>query len=842
MKKLLLFITLIGLGVHTLAQNFAWAKSMRGINGGAGRSIAVDAAGNAYTTGAFTGTVDFDPGTGIFNLTSAGGGDIFVSKLDASGNFVWARNMGGTSIAHGYGIALDAVGNVYTTGYFQGTVDFDPGAGTFNLTVAGNTDIFVSKLDASGNFVWAKNMGGVSNAYGYSIAVDVAGNIYTTGVFEGIADFDPGAGTVNLTSAGSRDIFVSKLDASGNFLWAKNMGGTDFDEGNSIAVDTAGNVYTTGYFYGTADFDPGAGIFNLTSTGGADIFTAKLDASGNFVWAKNMGGIGSDEGRNIAVDAAGNVYTTGGFLSSIADFDPGAGTVNLTSAGNYDIFVSKLDASGNFMWAKSMGGTNNDFGNSIAVDVAENVYTTGFFEGIADFDPGAGTVNLTSAGSFDVFVSKLDASGNFMWAKSMGGTVMDGVYGIALDTTRSVYTTGYFRGTADFDPGTGIFNLTSASGDANIFVSKLSCPSVATDIQSACDSLTWIDGITYFSSTSTPTFTLTNTENCDSVITLILTINNPNSSTDLVSACDSITWIDGNTYYTNTNTPTFTLTNIYGCDSVVTLNLTINNPNSSTDLVTACDSITWIDGNTYSANTNTPTFTLTNVSGCDSVVTLNLTINNSNTGTDVQTACNNLTWIDNITYTSSTNTPTFTIVGAAANGCDSVVTLDLTLTTIDNTTSLNTDTISANQNGATYRWLNCDSNNVVIAGATAQNFTPTATGNYAVEITVGSCVDTSACVNVIITGIEELTPTGIKIYPNPFDDNIVIEFGDNPSPSGRLGGASVTVVNIEGKVVYSNAAVNSNKLTIDAAAWSKGVYFVTVINDITSTTLKLIKE
>ncbi|MDT8413416.1 MAG: T9SS type A sorting domain-containing protein, partial [Vicingaceae bacterium] len=230
--------------------------------------------------------------------------------------------------------------------------------------------------------------------------------------------------------------------------------------------------------------------------------------------------------------------------------------------------------------------------------------------------------------------------------------------------------------------------------------------------------------------------------------------------------------------------------------------------------------------------------------GCDSVVTLDLTINTTQYGTDVQTACNSFTWLDNVTYTSSTNTPTFTIVGGAANGCDSVVTLDLTITTIDNTTSLNTDTISANQNGATYRWLNCDSNNVIIAGATAQNFTPTATGNYAVELTVGSCVDTSACVNVIITGIEELTPTGIKIYPNPFDDNIVIEFGDNPSPSadGRPGGASVTIISIDGKVVYSNAAVNSNKLIINAAAWSKGVYSIQFINNNQTITKKIIKQ
>ncbi len=388
------------------AQDYAWAKRMGGTGGDVARSVVVDASGNVYTTGAFNGTVDFDPGAGTANLTSAGVDDVFVSKLDASGNYLWAKRMGGTGSDVARSVVVDASGNVYTTGAFNGTVDFDPGAGTANLTSAGGEDIFVSKLNASGNHLWAKRMGGTTGEAGYGIAVDASGNVYTTGYFLGTADFDPGAGTANLTSAGVDDVFVSKLDASGNYLWAKGMGGTSIDIGYGIAVDASGNVYTTGSFNGTVDFDPGAGTANLTSAGGDDVFVSKLNASGNYLWAKRMGGTSIDIGYGIAVDASGNVYTTGSFIGTV-DFDPGAGTANLTSAGGEDIFVSKLDASGNHLWAKRMGGTSVDIGYGIAVDAAGNVYTTGYFFFTVDFDPGASTANLISAGIGDIFVSKL---------------------------------------------------------------------------------------------------------------------------------------------------------------------------------------------------------------------------------------------------------------------------------------------------------------------------------------------------------------------------------------------------------------------------------------------------
>ncbi len=467
-KKLLIIIVLISFGINAKSQNFIWAKKMGGLWFDYSMDIAVDASGNVYTTGSFADTADFDPGPGVFNLTSLSfNGDMFVSKLGVSGNFIWAKHMGGASGVGGNSIVVDAAGNVYITGAFEGTIDFDPGSGIYNLTSAGYTDIFICKLNSSGNFVWAKQFAG-ANYYdsGYSIAVDASGNVYTTGRFTGTIDFDPGIGTYNLTTAGTYDIFISKLDASGNFILAKQLGGTSTDESMSIAIDAIGNVYTTGAFWGTSDFDPGPGIFNLTTFGALghpDIFISKLDASGNFIWAKQMGGANNDEPRALAVDINGNVYTTGQFTGT-SDFDPGTGVFNLT-AGNFDVFISKLSSSGNFIWAKQI---MDGFGLSIAVDAGGNVYTTGQFNGTTDFDPGPGTYNLNPTGG-EVFISRLNTSGNFISAKQLGGSM---AYSITADINGNVYTTGMFQDTADFDPGAGIYNLTSFGHD-DIFVVKL---------------------------------------------------------------------------------------------------------------------------------------------------------------------------------------------------------------------------------------------------------------------------------------------------------------------------------------------------------------------------------
>jgi hypothetical protein len=457
---------LLGALPHAAAQYFGSVFHAGSTTADQGNAIARDAAGNLYVTGSFTGTADFDDGAGTVNVGSFGDTDIFVAKYTPGGVLIWAKGMGGSGADEGRSIAVDASGNVFTTGFFNGTGDFDPGPATVSLlTSAGNKDIFVSKLDSSGNFVFARSMGGTFSDYGNDIAVDASGNVLTTGGFTGTADFDPGAGTVNLTSGSG---FVSKLDSSGNFVWAKEMGGG----GAGIATDASGNVFTTGNFFFTQDFDPGAGTFNLTASGSfADIYVSKLDSNGNFVFAKQMGGDSDDLVSDIAVDASGNVLTTGSFVLT-ADFDPGAGRASLNSRGNSDIFVSKLDNNGNFVFARGIGSTNADVGSGIAVDASGNVFTTGYFDGIVDFDPGAGRFDLHSRLRTDIYVSKLDGSGNFAFAVSMGGTGTDQGKGIVVDSAGNVFTTGLFNGDADFNPGDEPTGRTSAEGN-DIFVSWL---------------------------------------------------------------------------------------------------------------------------------------------------------------------------------------------------------------------------------------------------------------------------------------------------------------------------------------------------------------------------------
>ena len=401
--------------------------------------------------------------------------------------FKWARSFGGPNFDTGESIAVDASGNVYTTGDFYKTVDFDPGAGTTNLSATGTefaTDIFIQKMDASGNFKWAQSFGGTNFDIGISIAVDASGNVYTMGSFRGTVDFDPGTGTANLTAGGGKDIFILKMDTFGNFQWARSFGAAS-TESRSMTVDASGNVYTTGNFNGTVDFDPGTGTaetYELTAMGRSpDIFIQKLDTSGNFQWAKSMGGTGFDGGHSITVDASGNVYTTGSFEGTV-DFDPGAGTTNLSTSGSddNDIFVQKLNTSGDFQWARSFGASNNnnDIGRSITVDASGNIYTAGDFSGTADFDPGTGateTYELTSTGRAEVFVQKMDASGDFQWARSFGAALSnDWVRSITVDASGDVYTTGTFQGTVDFDPGTETTYLSAAGDtDTDIFIQKM---------------------------------------------------------------------------------------------------------------------------------------------------------------------------------------------------------------------------------------------------------------------------------------------------------------------------------------------------------------------------------
>ncbi|MCF7792675.1 MAG: SBBP repeat-containing protein [Candidatus Cloacimonetes bacterium] len=452
-KRVLIFVfTLALISLSAQIPDWQWADAAGSDNDDNGNAIALDASGNIYVIGSFFSTVDF----GSHSITSNGWLDIFVAKMNSSGEWQWALNAGSGNNDEGYDIAVDSDGNVYITGYFMETASF----GSNSISAAGWSDIFVAKLDTDGNWLWVSNAGSGSNSYddvGNSLTVDNSGDVCVTGTFSDTANF----GSSSITSYGDLDIFAAKISSSGSWQWASVAGGVGFDLGMAITADVNGNSYVTGSFCETATF----GTNTLENPDLLDdIFVAKLDASGTWQWASDAGGVSSgDTGNGIAVDENGNCYVTGNFQAG-ATF----GNHTIPTNGSHDIFVAKIDNSGTWQWAVNGGGDIGDIGRDIAIDASGASFVIGSFYGdSATF----GSYTLTGAGYHDIVVGKVDSDGNWEWVVSAGGSAQwdkDIGRGIALDSGFDSYITGNFAGTANF----GSIQLTS-NGQEDIFVAEI---------------------------------------------------------------------------------------------------------------------------------------------------------------------------------------------------------------------------------------------------------------------------------------------------------------------------------------------------------------------------------
>ena len=442
-----------------------------------GYGITTDLDGNILTTGVFGDTVDFDPDTGVFNINTWRSRDLFIQKLDSSGKFIWAKHVSGDNQDYGLAITTDAAGAVYTTGeYYRGSstwIDFDPGPSSYSLRTLGISTAFIQKLDANGNFRWARAIGGRGNYYnkGFTVNTDSLANVYITGQFQGRSDFNTDAGLLYLTAIGGRDIFTLKLDSAGKFLWVSQIGSTGDDFGFS-AVDQIGNVYTTGNFMDTVDFDPDTTVFNLISNGSRDVFIQKLDSGRNLEWVKQIGGNGWDAGGTITVDKLGNIYVLGSFSDTV-DFDPDTSVQNLIASSSGNIFILKLNDKGEFEWVKQLGSDYYYKFVRIVSDENGDVYMTGEFRDSMDFDPGIGVSQLVSKGLVDMFILKLNSNGTFAWVKQVESTASNDANDIAVDERGNVFVTGAFGGTTDFDPDTSVFNLVGQGNSYDIFILKL---------------------------------------------------------------------------------------------------------------------------------------------------------------------------------------------------------------------------------------------------------------------------------------------------------------------------------------------------------------------------------
>ena len=710
-------------------------------------SITTDDFGNVYSLGILGGNaLEFSP-ISSYSIPNSNSISFFILKQDNSGNIIWIRFMetSGTN-ARPKNITTDVNNNLIIIGNLIGTIDFDPGVGVMYVSSNGSSDIFILKLDNNGDFIWVKTIGGQNVDEGVGVVTDLSGNIYASGNFVGIVDFDPGVGTYNLASQSSsqRDVFALKLTSNGDFVWAKAVGTSNgSDYAKNIGLDSNNNVIFGGNFTGSGDFNPGPGVTTLSSGNFAQVFFVKLDSSGTFIWAKatqpKVGIDGVAVCENFTTSIEGDIYFAGTYGGNM-DFNPAnnATTSIATPAVNSRRgYIAKWNSLGNFVFVKHFVGSFNSFTpNSLDLDSLKNIYITGVFKNTIDFYPGNGVYNVTSKGDFDIFILKLNSNGEFILTRNFGKSgspYINKGNSIKLDNLDNIYLSGLYRDTMDFDPGVNTFNLIAtpnspgaftnagfslklapciqttdtmninacnpyiapsgavltASGTyQDIILNATGCDSIITINYTDNNSLTFLtidrcasytvpSGTTTYTASGTYTVydTLSNSLGCDSILNILLSIND-NYHAGVVLACDSFMMPSMTQWYYTSGIYYDTVPNIQGCREFFADTVFVSPTTFGTNSMIGCGSVTSLSGNQVWTSSGTYQDTISNANFCDSIITTNVTINNHSYDTITPIACYKYTSPIGSTYY---NSGTYTNVLQNTIGCDSVITINLTI-------------------------------------------------------------------------------------------------------------------------------------------------------------------
>jgi hypothetical protein len=513
-----------------------WSYSWGNTEPDPGPQIVVDPTGHIYATGYFTGTVDFDPGTGeTFLSTGPFLREVYVSKFDPSGQFLWVIRLVSSALINVKDLAYDPAGYILLTGDYTGTVDFDPGAESHAISSNNfSADTYILKLTQDGDFTWVRSTQGTGQEYGNEVTVDADGHIYAAGIFTGQGEFDPGPGLEVFVPEGLIDGFISKYDGDGNYLWTKHHAGS-FQLGiYGMETDQAGNLYVGGAFDDIRDFDPGPDSTVLTASGAWDAFFQKFDPDGNFLWVRTLSNGADNWVFDLKLDIEDQVLITG-YYSGTLDFDQGTENHSFTADLN-DVYVAKYSGQGDYIWASVFEGTSFDRANALFTSEDGRVYTTGFFGDQADFDPGPGTALLISTGqqdTDDAFLSILDSDGHFVFARNIGGKDNDAGSSLAVDNKSQIIIAGAFNQKAAFYPDLSAPDSLASHGSTDVFMARWSTcvESLATIDATSCEeTYTSPSGNYQWTSAGTYKDTILNAFGCDSILTIHLTFTDINTN------------------------------------------------------------------------------------------------------------------------------------------------------------------------------------------------------------------------------------------------------------------------------------------------------------------------
>ena len=487
----LLFHSFIPLKGFAQALDYAFAVGAQDIydNYTYANGLDVDKFGNTFISGTLEhisapSTWDFDPGPGEYileNVPSTGCiEDIYVAKYDPEGNILWGFVIGGPSCDRSAEISTDEKGNVYISGSFGDTVDFDPGPGEFLMTSNDFRSGYVAKYSSQGTFIWAFLLQGLTFGEVKEIEVDHKENVYLIGEFGNSVDLDPSEAEYLISSAGSQDVFFAKYKSEGSFLWGHSFGDTEFDRGRAIEVDRLGNVIIGGAFWGIVDIDPSTKVVQLDSGEGDNAFLVKYSKNGRYRWGVNLGEDDFVTIEDLALDSKDKVYTTGSFSSENGiDFDAGSEEFVLSSEGFSDAYIARYNLEGQFEMATNFGGAASPFSSDIELGLDGSVFVSGVFSSTADFDPGPAKFELE--GDFDAFVAKYSASGVFHWAFDIGEAFYGlEVGGFKVDKNDKIHIAGHFgeafNNTLDFDPTLTSYIVDYVGANQDLYVAQYSDP------------------------------------------------------------------------------------------------------------------------------------------------------------------------------------------------------------------------------------------------------------------------------------------------------------------------------------------------------------------------------
>ncbi|MBS3912877.1 MAG: T9SS type A sorting domain-containing protein [Bacteroidetes bacterium] len=537
--KLGIFILFV-FTIHLHAQNYQWAAKAGGSNGDWIYSVTGDDSGYVYSLGLFQGKADFNPGTDTSNKTSRGSTDIFITKLSPTGNLVWVGHIGGVGTETAGQIHSDGSGNIYVSGTYSAAIDVDPGPGNYTLKPRGTYGNFLIKLSRKGELIWVRHTLCDEDIHAHHIRFDNRGNLYTSGMFSGTANLNPGPDSFIAKSTGYHDYYIAKFDTAGTFKWAITMGGNNDDYMNGFYISETGSIYIGGNFYDTTHFYHKAGTDTLNGEIGWQCFIAKFNEDGKFIFAKRLLVTGAAPNvADLEGDGRGNIYLAIDYRDS-SDLDPGPGVFKLPVYGALDAMVYKSDTSGNFITAWGIGGTFYDFAQDLLIDKNGQIYFLGLFRNAdIDIDPGPGKTILTNKGNDDFFLAKYSANGKLLRYKVIQSAGDDGARTMRWNQG-NILIAGYFESTVDFDPGPLVSNVKSTGSQDGFVLQWNICNSINGNSQTnACKYYLHSDGKIYKNDTTIGEF-LSSVSGCDSFHLIDLKVTKPdtqiNSGIDILYA------------------------------------------------------------------------------------------------------------------------------------------------------------------------------------------------------------------------------------------------------------------------------------------------------------------